>query len=65
MAVDSDNISAKTRLPKGDATPPNNSDDISEMTGSTRESKAKSYADKAVKVNFESSSKSSNGISCY
>ena len=65
MAVDTDDISVETRLTKGGATPPNNSDDISEMTDSTRESKAKAYVDKAVKENFESNSKSSDGISCF
>lgn len=52
MAREDDDISLETRLTKGDAVPPSslpNSDEISDMTGSTRESKAKAYADKAVK----------------
>ena len=51
MALPDNEISVETRLKKGDATPaPVHKDDVSEMTGSTRESKAKAYADKAVKV---------------
>ena len=52
LARDDDDISCETRLTKGNAVPPSaekNSDDISDMTGSTRESNAKAYADKAVK----------------
>ena len=47
MAMDTDNFSV-ARLTKGDAAPPHYSDDVSEMAGSTREPKAKPYADKAV-----------------
>jgi len=47
---DDDEVSIETRLTKGDAAPPAASnDDLSDMTGSTRESKAKAYADSAVK----------------
>ena len=52
MALQDEDISVETRLTKGDAAPPparQLDDDLSEMTGSTRESKAKAYADKAVK----------------
>ena len=49
LALSSDDVSEETRLTKGDAAPPTYSCDISDMTGSTRESKAKAYADKAVK----------------
>ena len=62
MALDDDIISVETRLMKGDAPPPpiTNStdegpdkdatnDDLSELTGSTRESKANRYAANAVK----------------
>ena len=63
MALDDDIISVETRLTKGDAQPPpvkNNTDtstvkdasppdDLSELTGSTRESKANRYAANAVK----------------
>ena len=50
MAMDNDDdISTETRLTKGDlAPPPAATDDVSEMTGSTRESKAKAYAESAV-----------------
>ena len=51
LALDDDDFSAETRLTKGDAAPPPaTADDLSDMTGSTRESKAKAYADSAVKV---------------
>ena len=49
LARDDDDISFETRLTKGNAVPPSaekNSDYISDMTGSTRESKVKAYADK-------------------
>ena len=52
LAREDDIISVETRLTKGDAAPPQalpNSDELSDITGSTRESKAKAYADKAVK----------------
>ena len=49
MATDKDDISVETRLTKNDKSPPSVNCDISEMTGSTRESKAQRYADKAVK----------------
>ena len=49
LTLDDDTvISDETRLTKGDKAPPG-ADDMSEMTGSTRESKAKRYADSAVK----------------
>lgn len=51
MALPDDEFSVETRVTKGDAAPlPAHNDDVSDMTGSTRESKAKAYADKAVKV---------------
>ena len=50
MAMEDDNISIETRLTKNEAAPTLHNDDVSEMTGSTRESKAQAYADKAVKV---------------
>ena len=49
MAIDKDEISEETRLTKGDAAPPTTTDttspkdDLSALTGSTRESKAKPY----------------------
>ena len=54
MALDNDEVSVETRLTKGDAAPPpavdgENNEELSEMTGSTRESKAKQYAETAVK----------------
>ena len=49
LALADDNVSIETWLTEGDTAPPPPQDDISEMTGSTRESKAKAYADKAVK----------------
>ena len=55
LAMDFDEVSVETRLTKGDAAPTpairimDEVDDQSEMTGSTRESKAKRYADDAVK----------------
>ena len=49
MAIDEDDVSDETRLTKNDKTPESINGDISEMTGSTRESKAQRYADKAVK----------------
>ena len=55
LAMDNDEVSVETRLTKGDAAPTpaitikDAVDDQSEMTGSTRESKAKKYADEAVK----------------
>lgn len=62
MALDDDIISVETRLTKGDAPPPPianstddgpdkdaTNDDLSELTGSTRESKANRYAANAVK----------------
>ena len=50
MALPNDKISVETRLTKGDAAPPPaHTDDVFEMTGSNRESKAKTYANKAVK----------------
>jgi hypothetical protein len=62
MALDDDIILVKTRLTKGDAPPPlianstddgpdkdATNDDLSELTGSTRESKANRYAANAVK----------------
>ena len=49
LTLDDDSIiSEETRLTKGDQAPPA-VDEMSEMTGSTRESKAKRYADSAVK----------------
>ena len=50
LAMDEDDkISAETRLIKGDeAPPPATTDDVSEMTGYNRESKAKAYAEIAV-----------------
>ena len=45
LALDGDDILEETRLTKGDkAPPPATSDDLSDMTGSTRESEAKRYA---------------------
>ena len=49
MAINEYNISVETRLTKNDKAPPSVNGDISEMTGSSRESKAQRYADKAVK----------------
>ena len=55
LALDNDDYSAETRLTKGDAAPTpaivlnSTADAQSEMTNSTRESKAKRYADAAVK----------------
>ena len=55
LAMDDDEVSVETRLTKGDAAPTPTillneaPDEQSEMTGSTRESKAKKYADEAVK----------------
>ena len=52
MVLQHDDISVETRLTKGDVTQPTayaQDDDLSEMRGSTRKSKAKSYADNAVK----------------
>ena len=55
MALDTDEVSIETRLTKGDAAPPpaihidENEEDQSALSGSTRESKAKRYADAAVK----------------
>ena len=52
MALDEDDISEETRLTKGDKTPPpaqGSNEDVSTMTGDTRESKAQRYADSAVK----------------
>ena len=55
LAMDEDEVSVETRLTKGDAAPTpailinDTVDEQSEMTGSTRESKAKKYADAAVK----------------
>ena len=54
MVLDDDIISVEKRLTKGDAPPPPvqqlcNSDEVSDITGNTRESKAKLYAEKAVK----------------
>ena len=50
MAMDDDDISEETRLTKGDrAPPPLPDEEMSEMTGCTRESKAKRYANEAVK----------------
>ena len=56
MAVEGDDVdSVNTRLTKGDDPPPAakssmlNSDEASTLTGDTRESKAKAYADKATK----------------
>ena len=51
LTLDDDSfVSEETRLTKGDAAPPAaKSDELSDMTGSTRESKAKAYADSAVK----------------
>ena len=55
MALDTDEVSVETRLTKGDAAPPpaihiaENDEDQSALSGSTRESKAKRYADAAVK----------------
>ena len=50
LALEEDNISIETRLTKNDASPNLLNDEVSEMTGSTRESKAQAYADKAVKA---------------
>ena len=50
MALDNDDVSTETRLTKGDAVPPSVNDDVSEMTGSTRESKAQAYAEKATRA---------------
>ena len=62
LALDSDVFSVETRLTKGDAAPPpaatkdncmttpSNADDLSDMTGSTRESKAQAYAASATKI---------------
>ena len=50
MALEADNISIETRLTKNDAAPTLLNDEVSEMTGSTRESKAQAYADKAAKA---------------
>ena len=50
MALEGDNISVETRLTKNDAAPIVLNDEISDMTGSTRESKAQAYADKAAKA---------------
>ena len=48
--MDTDDVSAETRLTKGDAAPPPApKDDLSDMTGSTRESKAQRYANAQVK----------------
>ena len=61
MQLDDDDASKETRLTKGDAPPTAYSDNVSEMTGSTRESKAKAYADKEVrKVAAQYSSTISN-----
>ena len=55
LSLESDDISIETRLTKGDATPlpaihiDDNGDEQSALSGSTRESKAKKYADAAVK----------------
>ena len=55
MALDTDEVSIETRLTKGDAAPPpainidEGDDEHSALSGSTRESKAKRYADAAVK----------------
>ena len=55
MALDTDEVSVETRLTKGNAAPPpaihiaENDEDHSALSGSTRESKAKRYADAAVK----------------
>ena len=55
LAIDKDEISEEARLTKGDAAPPTTThttspkDDLSTLTGSTRESKAKACADSAVK----------------
>ena len=50
LAMDTDDISVETRLTKNDAAPPpTKSDEVSEMTGSTRESKAQRYATEQVK----------------
>jgi hypothetical protein len=55
LALDTDEVSVETRVTKGDAAPPpalldGKEDELSAMTGSTRESKAKRYADEAVKA---------------
>ena len=62
LALDDDVFSVETRLTKGDAAPPPvatmddnvapspNTDDLSDMTGSTRESKAQAYAASATKI---------------
>jgi hypothetical protein len=50
LALADDDVSIETRVTKGDAAPNSYKDDVSEMTGSTRESKAQAYADKAVKA---------------
>ena len=57
MAVEGDDVeSVETRLTKGDKPPPaatsnvTYADDASTLTGDTRESKAKAYADKATKA---------------
>ena len=48
--MDDDDISEETRLTKGDrAPPPLPDEEMSEITGCTRESKAKRYANEAVK----------------
>ena len=55
LAIDKDEISEETRLTKGDAAPPTTidttspKDDLSVLIGLTRGSKAKAYADSAVK----------------
>ena len=55
LAMDGDEVSVETRLTKGDAAPTpvilveEPQDEQSEMTGSTRESKAKKYAAEAVR----------------
>ena len=50
LAMDTDDVSVETRLTKGDAAPPPvPTDDVSDMTGSTRESKAQRYANAQVK----------------
>ena len=55
LAIDDDEVSIETRLTKGDEAPTpaieikNTTDDQSDMTGSTRESKSKRYAEAAVK----------------
>ena len=55
LVMDDDEVSVETRLTKENAAPTptitlnNGVDDQSKMTGSTRESKAKRYADEAAK----------------